>query len=230
MRVIGGTALARVACLLLLVIPQGCASTRDAAARWDLGSLHPEVRRRIHLRAVDVPSFPRENPALRNPRRWPRTMTIQGRRCVLQIHGAEHGRSAMLPRSIDDIQRLSPFTLFYTEPGSSSTEEVGPAYMWSSPGRLVRRSWSEVRGGFRLRQEYGYHDSGELFLYAESHTRQNPRLSLRYDRFSEFFDRKGRLVGASYTRQDARGRTTEVHYKNGKRIPYPAFEREEAVR
>ena len=153
-------------------------------------------------------------------------MLVQGRRCVLNIHGAESGRSAMMPRSIRDIGRVSPFTLFYTREGSESREEFGPAYTWTSPRHLVDRRWSETSGRFRIQREYGYHETGELFRYVMSRTRTHPRAGIRFERFSEFFDRRGRLTGASYTREDASGHITEVHYKDGKRISYPAFERE----
>lgn len=216
---------------LALLLAQGCAgpSASRQAERWNPNLLHPEVASRIHLHASGVPSFPNDDPALRNPRRWPRRMKIQGRRLVLNIHGARPGRSAMLPASIDDIDGLSPFTLFYTREGSKSREEWGPTYMWTSPHRLVHRTWTESKGRFRSRHEYGYHENGELFRYGISRSRTDPRMSIRLERFTEFFDRRGRLMGASYTRQDANGKTTEVHYKDGKRIAYPAFEREPAV-
>lgn len=207
-------------------------------ARWDLRDLHPEVRSRVHLRASDVPRFPHGDPALMDPRRWPKRMTIQGRRCVLNVQAVVQGRSAMRPRALESLDPNAPFTLFYTPARGASREQLGPVYFWGSRGHLVDRRWIEVRDGFRVTYEYGYHDSGRLFRYAVGRVsetpsarggrgRKGPEPGIRSERFSEFFDRKGRLEGAGYSRVDSDDeRTVEVYYKDGKRIGYPAFERE----
>jgi len=230
--------------LLLLVGHPGAASQagagdESARPRWDLRTLHPEVRSRIHVHAADVPKFPHEIASLMNPRLWPKNVTLKGKRCVLHVEGAEYGRSALLPRSIAEIENYSPFTLYYTEAAAAreSRVEVGPAYMWISPKQLAYRRFSETKGGYRVSYEYGYHEGGALYRYVVSRSRvgrtgqagRRGASGFQNDRYMEFFDSDGSLIGASYTRLNADGSTVAAHYKEGKRVSYPPFTREQPV-
>lgn len=206
----------------------------EGSGGWDLRRLHPEVRRRVHLRASQVPPFPHDDPALMDPKRWPRELRIQGRRCVLRVEAVVEGRSAMFPRTLESLDPKRPFTLYYAPHGSS--EQLGPVYFWGRAGQLVDRRWIEVRDGYRITHEYGYHSSGRLSRHAVGRDRVIPPASggrsvrdgdgIRAERFSEFFDEKGRLRGLGYSRVLLDETTFEVYYKDGKRISYPAFERD----
>ena len=159
---------------------------RGPCADWSVSALRLETKKRIHVRAKDVPGYPHEDPRLHDPAAWPSTARIGGAQCSLRVEELGRDRISRV-RSLDQVAPKSGVALWYeSAPWRGWTSRRGPYYCWLSLGskRWVHdRSWKNP-GDRRSEGTYVYYTSGELYLYE----RQG---------LNEVFDRNGCLVACN---------------------------------
>jgi len=183
---------------------------------WKLAALSPVIRDRIHVRAKDVPPFPKEDPRLRDPKAWPTTTRIGGEVCSLRVEGPLDGRATC--------------HFYECAPWKGWRSRRGPFFCWftdESGTRLEERSWltpDSLRSIVDIYQEYR---SGELLKHDSRNDSNHPGTydpQGPYEWFTELFSRKGCLVACGYSKLDGTGTRTTACYFLGKEVGYREFQ------
>ena len=229
----------RRACLIALVVTLAITAGRRAESQnrdstltaphpeWNLSTLSPVIARRIHLSADRVPAFPGEDLRLRNPKRWPKTMVIEGVVCALRVQelGGDYVKNV---RSLDDVKHGNGYGLSYeAAPWKGWKSRRGPSYYWTSDGWLHERSWRTPDSHRSITHNYQYYRSGELLRYSHRNDSSNPGATdsdRSYEWFDEIFARSGHLVACGYAKMGRAGGRTFAFYFLGKEVGYREFE------
>jgi hypothetical protein len=185
-------------------------------AHWDVKSLAPVIRSRVHLKASDLPPFPMDSSLSKDAHQWPATRAIEGVSCSLRVES---------PRTVGSVQEVRPgdgYCLYYLEAlrvGYSARR--GPMYCWSGEGKLTERSW---RTPDSLRTIYSvttYYRTGEVFMHeSRNDSKREAGFDPRgpYEWFQEFFDRRGDLIGCGYGKMDGSGARVIARYWMGREV------------
>jgi hypothetical protein len=151
-------------------------TTEVPCLRWNLSALRSDVRKRIHLRAGDVPPFPNEDLRLRDAKNWPTTARWGGEVCSLRI--VELDNDVVRPvRSLSEIHSRNGYCLSYqaVHPKERSPK-IGPFYCWwPTPNGVWLTEQSnrlqDKRG--TVTETYQRYPGGDLMLYEHTYTRNH---------------------------------------------------------
>jgi len=171
--------------------------------QWKLAAFPSEARTRMHLKAKDVPTFPNENPRLREAKNWPTMVRIGGQACSLRISEQDYDVVKRV-QSLSEISPRNRYCLHYEaapQRGRSSTR--GPFYCWSQTASgpwLTERSWEAESSHGESTETYLYYPSGELLMYECTRRWTEGLFSKRDHRehVEEAFNRSGCLLVFGY--------------------------------
>lgn len=182
----------------VLCLSLACATPVQAGqSLWEKAALPTHVRPLIHERAAGVPPFAHEDSSLADPKAWPATMTLGGKRCTLQITSNNSGVGSS-HRTLATVWPGDTLNLKYQCPGAGRDLVFGPSYFWDGNARLWARGWTEPDLGTLRYVLYTTHDAGTLLGYHVSCRKFQPTSTDTLSSLSEYFDRKGKLAGFSY--------------------------------
>jgi len=168
--------------------------------KWNLAALSPEARKRIHLRAKDVPPFPNEDPRLRDAENWPTAASIGGEVCSLRVQEMDYDVVKTV-RSLSEVHPKNGYCLYYqAAPWTVRAPKRGPFYCWwPTPfGKWLTERSSTVQDKHGTTTEiYQYYPSGDLLIHERTYRSSHPVMFFQRERrehLEESFDSSGCLV------------------------------------
>lgn len=181
-----------------LLLSLACATPVQAGlSLWEKAALPSHIRPLIHERATGVPPFAHGDSSLADPKAWPATMTLDGKRCTLQITSNNSGVGSS-HRTLATVWPGDTLNLKYQCQAAGRDLVFGPSYFWDGNQRLWARGWTEPDPSALRYVLYTTYDSGTLLGYHVSSRKFQPTSADTLLSLSECFDRKGKLAGFSH--------------------------------